>query len=87
MAGQLAVKLLLEANGVGDAERYCQLLSGHGVETIKQFADLTWVRLRQWGINDVGVRSTALDHAKRLMTSPRDVGTVKQQLLVRACMH
>ena len=87
MAGQLAVKLVLEANVVKDAGRWCQILSRHKVETIEQFAALTYSRLDEWGIYDSVVGYEALRHAQRLMTSPQDVGTIKHQLLVRACMH
>ena len=87
MAGQLAVRLVLEVNEVMDAGRWCQLLSRHDVETIEQFAALTSERMIEWGINDYRVLYTALLHAQELMTSSHDVGTIKQHLLVRAYMH
>ena len=86
MAEQLDVRLVLEANWVGDAGRVCDLLSEHGVRTVQQLSALTEDRLREWGINDSAVYRWALPDAQslthELATSPHTLYTLKQRLLV-----
>ena len=88
MTDQLELKLVLEANDVRDIGRLCQQLSEHGVSTLGQFTELSEERLAEWGIRDYrAVRNCALRHARKLRDSTKDLATIKQQLLVRACMH
>ena len=88
MAEQIELGLVLEANGVGDAVRVCNLLSEHGVSTVQQFSAMTEERLREWGIDDYHVYDYALLKAqsltRELATSPHvhTLSTLKQQLLV-----
>ena len=86
MAEQLDLRLLLEANGVRDAGRVCDLLSLHGVRTVQQFSALMEERLRGWGIDNYYVLYEALPDAqsltRELATSPHTLSTLKQQLLV-----
>ena len=89
MADQLDLKLVLEANGVADAGQVCQQLSEHGVTTLQHFATLSKESLLEWAIYDryAYVRDHALPHARKLLASREDLFTIKQQLLVRACIH
>ena len=86
MAEHLDVRLVLEANGVENAVRVCDLLSEHGVRTVQQFSTVTKESLRKWGINDLRVYHWALRNAQSLTrevaTSPHTLSTLKQQLLV-----
>ena len=83
MAKQLDLRLVLEASGVKDAGRVCDLLSKHGVRTVQQFSAKTKERLRDY---DSNVRVYALRDAqsltRELATSPHTLSTLKQRLLV-----
>ena len=82
------LKLLLEANCVGNRGRVCQQLYQHGVTTLTRFAELSLGTLREWGITDYYVSKWALPHAKELLRdSSHDPAAIRQQLLVRARMH
>lgn len=95
MDEHLDVKLVLETNDVRDVERWCELLSRHGVGTVQQLSAWTGNRLiecaREWGIDDYYVRYYALPKAQKLtqelVTSPQNLATIRQELLVRARMH
>ena len=84
MAEQLDVRLVLETtDGVRDAGRICDLLSQHGVRTVKQFSAVTHERLHKWGINDYySALFKARSLTRELATIPHTLPTVKQQLLV-----
>ena len=84
------LKLLLEANDVGNLGRRCQQLHEHGVTTLTQFAELSVETLVEWGIATYSfldhVRS-ALFHAQQLLRdSPHDLAAIRRELLVRARM-
>ena len=82
------LKLLLEANDVGDPGRVYQQLHEHGVTTLTRFAELSEGTLREWHIDDSRVYNRALPHARRLLRdSSHDLAAIRQQLLVRARMH
>ena len=85
-AEQIDVKLFLESNGVEDYGRLCDLLSKHGIGTVEQFSALAGERLLEWGIRDYRVHIYALPRAQTLtqalVSSPQNLFTVKQQLLV-----
>ena len=87
MAEQIELELVLEAKGVEDVGRVCDLLSEHGVRTVQQLSALTEERLREWGIDDENaywpfVLLTAQSLTRQLATSPHTLSTLKQQLLV-----
>ena len=82
------LKLLLEVNLVGDPGPVYQQLYEHGVTTITKFAELSVETLREWGIIDDNVWYSTLPHARRLLVdSSHNLAAIRQQLLVRACMH
>ena len=82
------LKLLLEANDVGEPRLVCQRLYEHGVTTITKFAELSVEKLEEWDIAAIGVLYGALPHARRLLRdSSHDLAAIRQQLLVRARMH
>ena len=83
------LKLLLEANRVADPGWVCQLLHGHGVTTLTQFAELSAETLEVWGIATNSyydpVSYYALSHAQALLRdSSHDLAAIRQELLVRA---
>ena len=82
------LKLLLEVNHVENPGRVCQQLYKHGVTSLTKFAKLTVQKLLKWGIDDYNVFRYALPHARKLLRdSSRDLAAIREQLLVRTCMH
>ena len=83
-AGQLDLKLLLEANDVLNAS-WVKQLSEHGVSTLKELAALeSEDMLIEYGIHDYDERLTALRYAniaRELLASPQDAATIEQNLL------
>lgn len=89
-AGQLDLKLFLEANDVLDAN-WGKQLSKHGVSTLEKLAEVeSEDKLLDYGIYDYDERLTALRYAhiaRELLASPQNAATIEQNLLVRARMH